>query len=188
MSNSSIPPEAKRVFNGVIFEVWQWQQKMYDGTFKTFEKLKRADTSDAIAIVGDKILIEIQEQPHKGAPFISLPGGRAEIGEDPQIAAQRELIEETGYVTSQWSLLQMIEPSGLMAWKMYTFIARDCEKKQAPNLDSGEKIETQLISFEDLLDLGENPKFRGRHLVPLLLKAKYDPQAREKFHKLLFGK
>ncbi len=37
-------PEAKRVFKGVRFDVYQWKQKRYDGTKATFELIKRADS------------------------------------------------------------------------------------------------------------------------------------------------
>ena len=39
-----IPKDARCVFKGVIFEVWQWEQKMFDGSMATFERIKRPDT------------------------------------------------------------------------------------------------------------------------------------------------
>ena len=39
-----IPPEADRVFRGEIYEVYQWPQKMPDGSVETFEMLRRPDT------------------------------------------------------------------------------------------------------------------------------------------------
>jgi len=32
-----VPEEAKLVFKGIIYDVYQWEQKMFDGTFSTFE-------------------------------------------------------------------------------------------------------------------------------------------------------
>ena len=52
-----IPQQAKKVFKGTIFSVYQWQQKMFDGTFQTFEMLKRAYTIEVIASAGDKIFM-----------------------------------------------------------------------------------------------------------------------------------
>ncbi len=43
-SKQPMPANAKRVFKGVVFDTYQWEQDMYDGTKKTFEKLKRPDT------------------------------------------------------------------------------------------------------------------------------------------------
>ena len=36
-----IPHNAKKVFNGILFDVYQWKQKMFDNSIKTFEMLKR---------------------------------------------------------------------------------------------------------------------------------------------------
>jgi ADP-ribose pyrophosphatase len=69
-----IPKEAKLVFKGVIFDVYQWQQKMFDGSFETFEMLKRPNTVEIIATQGDKILLSHQSQPNK-KDFLSLFGG-----------------------------------------------------------------------------------------------------------------
>ena len=43
-SKQPIPANAKKVFHGVIFDVYQWEQEMFDGTKEIFEKLKRPDT------------------------------------------------------------------------------------------------------------------------------------------------
>ena len=42
-SKQPIPINAKKVFQGIIFDVYQWEQKLFDGTVATFEKLKRPD-------------------------------------------------------------------------------------------------------------------------------------------------
>lgn len=59
------------MFKGVIFDVYQWEQEMFDGTTQTFEKLKRPDTIMVIPVTEDgKIILTEQEQPGK-KPFIS---------------------------------------------------------------------------------------------------------------------
>jgi ADP-ribose pyrophosphatase len=95
---NDLPPDAKLVFKGAIFEVWQWEQKMFDGSTQIFEKVKRPDSADVIAVVGDKIVIETQEQPHR-SPFTCIPGGRCDENENPMDGAKRELLEETGHHT-----------------------------------------------------------------------------------------
>ena len=64
-SKQPIPPHAKRVFKGVIFEVYQWEQEMFDGSVETYEALKRADTAQVIATRRNKILIPLEEQPRR---------------------------------------------------------------------------------------------------------------------------
>ena len=54
---NGIPADAKRVFEGVIFDVYQWQQKMFDGSTETFEVLKRPDSVEVIAIKDGKMVV-----------------------------------------------------------------------------------------------------------------------------------
>lgn len=51
-----IPEDAKLVFKGVIFDVYQWEQEMFDGTYETFEAIKRVGTVQIIPTIGDKAL------------------------------------------------------------------------------------------------------------------------------------
>src|SRR3989344_5876898 len=111
-SQKSIPSNAKMVFRGKLFEVWQWEQKMFDGSVEIFEHLRRPNTAVVVPTVRDKILIEVQEQPHRFKPFLSLPGGKCNWEEDPLAAARRELLEETGYESGDWTLWKELNPVG----------------------------------------------------------------------------
>jgi len=182
-----LPENAKKVFDGKIFEVWQWQQPVYDGSTKTFEALKRPNTAQSIAVVGEKILIIKQEQPHKDKPFLSLPGGRCEGDEDPLMAAKRELLEETGYSSDNWKLWRQQNPYAKIIWTVFTYIAKDCRKTQEPNPDFGEKLETRLYTFDQFIDLAEDTEFYEKELQCHLIKAKYDKRSREELRREIFG-
>ncbi len=183
---SKLPKNAKPVFKGVIFEVWQWRQTMFNRGWETFEMLKRPNTAQAIPVVGDKILILKQKQPNRLKAFYSIAGGRCESGEPPLKAAKRELLEETGYVSGDWRLLKKINPVGKIVWTVYTYIARRCVYKQPPRLDSGEKITSQLMTFDQFLKLADQPNFYEPELVNYLLRARADKKIYNQFHKLLF--
>jgi len=183
----SIPKNAKRVFRGEIFEVWQWQQKMFDGTTETFEKVKRPDTLQIIPVVGRKILIEKQEQPGH-SQFLSLAGGRRDNNESPLQAAKRELLEETGYSSKDWLLFQKEYQLGHVVFTIYTYIARNCFKKNNPNLDSGERITTKFVNFNQFLALSDNKLFRNHDFVNTLLRIKMDSKRKKQFQNLLFKK
>lgn len=187
MIKKKLPGNAKRVFKGEIFEVWQWLQKMFDGSVAIFEMLKRPDTAVVIPVISDKILILRQSQPNK-PNFLSLAGGRCEPGEKPLNTAKRELLEETGYVSRDWKLWREINPVGKMIWTIHTYIARDCLYWQTPRPDAGEKITSKLISYDEFLQLADDPDFYERELVNSMLRARYDKKEYKKFHKLLFNK
>ena len=169
-SNQPLPLHAKKVFQGRLFEVYQWEQEMYDGTKEIFEKIVRPDTITIIPVTVDKkILITKEEQPGI-KPFISFPGGICETREDPLVAAQRELVEETGFVSEKWESLDVVQPYTRMDWAIFTFVAKECKKIGDPSLDAGEKIEVKEITFDDLLSLVLDESFRSKDLSLKILR------------------
>lgn len=166
-----IPAEAQKVFTGVIFDVYQWPQKMFDGSEETFEMLKRANTIEVIAIKDGKICLSHQSQPNK-ADFYSLFGGRAEKGEVPLVTAKRELLEESGLSSENWQLLKTYQPFHKIDWEIYTFIAKDCQKIAEPKLDPGEQIEMMECNFEEFVEVVLSDKYWGNEMVLDILRMK----------------
>ncbi len=181
-----MPPEAKLAFKGVLFDVYQWEQEMFDGSKATFERIKRPDTVIVFPVLPDgKILLTKQEQP-AAPPFIAGAGGRMEAGEDPEAAARREMLEETGYEAGELVLWDAQQPVGKIDWAVYTFIAKGITKVADLNLDAGEKIELYPVSFDEFLEIGTQNNFAEREIVPLILKALTHPKKKDEL-KQLFG-
>lgn len=156
-----IPPQAKKVFEGVIFDVYQWDQEMYDGSIEIFEKLKRADTVTIIATHDDKVYLSRQIQPDRNKYFFSCFGGRVDMGEDPLEAAKRELLEEAGMSSDDWNLLTSDSLISKIDWSTYIYIAKNCQTVAPQKLDNGEKIEIIEMGFEEFLDKIYDEEFRG---------------------------
>ncbi|MBI4253138.1 NUDIX domain-containing protein [Candidatus Uhrbacteria bacterium] len=181
-----LPASARQVFKGEIWEIWQWEQEEFDGSVKIYERAVRADSVTVIPIVGDKILIQHQEQPFRGA-FLSLPGGFRE-DEDPLHDGMRELLEETGHISDEWRHYFTWSPTASkLMWKNHFYIASRCRKIQEMTLDPGEKISLDLISYDDFIALADNPAWRHRDLVPTLLRARYVPEKYRELRNRLFG-
>lgn len=179
VSSQPLPDDAKLVFKGVIFDVYQWQQRMFDGTIATFEKLKRPDTVIVFAVLEDnRILLTKQEQPGK-QPFIGAAGGRVDPGEDVLAAAKRELLEETGYAASDWVLWHAEQPISKIEWAVYVFIAKQTHKMTEQNLDAGEKIQLMPVTFDQLVELGTSSNlsagFYEKEITDILYQARLDP-------------
>jgi hypothetical protein len=78
----SIPDDAKQVFTGKLFNVYQWEQEMFDDSTAIFEALERDDSALIIPVQGNKIYYAKEEQPAR-APFTSVFGGKVDKGEKP---------------------------------------------------------------------------------------------------------
>lgn len=163
MLHKKIPQEARLAYKGKMFEVWEWDQEMFDGTYEVFEMIRRNNSSIIIPITKDGlIIVNYEEQPHRGK-FISLPGGFSEDGEDIDLNAKRELLEETGYTSNEWEMWFENDVLGYskMEWFSYCYIARNCEKTGDTKFDPGEKIETKLLTLDEFINIIQDPLFRN---------------------------
>jgi len=155
-----VPREAEKVFSGKIFDIYHWRQKMFDDSYVTFEMAKRHDTVNILAIHNDRIIAIREKQP--GRDFaVSLPGGRHDNENETELeAAKRELLEETGLSFRKWKLVYCFEPTkstNKIEWLFYLFIAWDFDKGTEQNLDAGEKIELEYLSYDDFLRISSSP-------------------------------
>lgn len=119
-----IPKEATKVFEGRIYDVYQWPQKLFDGSTEIFEMLSRADTVKIIALVNEKELKSLQniknEQmvmddsdqeadnlscdrrkiiiTHQTQPrkdwFYDYPGGRVDAEDESELEAAKRELRE----------------------------------------------------------------------------------------------
>ena len=190
-----IPIKAKSVFKGKIFEVFQWEQELYDGSMTTFEALRRPGTIQIIPTIGDpsmgsgqaKILLSHEEQPNKPLSYAFL-GGRAEEGEEPLVTAKRELLEESGLESDDWELIKTYESEGKIQWDTYLFVARNSKKIAEQNLDAGEKIEVKEVNWDEFLDIVCSEKFWSQDIANDILRMRLDKEKLEEFKRKLFLK
>lgn len=191
--NRSIPPHAKKVYQGNIFSVWEWEQKLYDGTTAIFEATARPDYATVIGVLPDKqILLAYDEQPDRSG-VLTTAGGRVEEGESPEDAARREFLEETGYSIGTLVPFFNYQPSIKTNFWTHMFIGRDLQKTTEPSLDPGERVSLRTFSFDDFIRLGNSDStdisgpIRDWMLRIKLLEAQIDPKKEETLHKLLYG-
>ena len=105
-----------------------------------------------IALTTDNKVI-IAEQFRAGPERImqELPGGMIDPGEDPVEAAQRELLEETGYSSSDIVALGACHGDAYSNNTHWYFLARNCEKIADQMLEEGEDVTVRIISIPELI-------------------------------------
>jgi ADP-ribose pyrophosphatase len=179
-----IPTNAKKVFKGIIFDVYQWEQKQFNGTTKTFEMLKRENSVQVLPVLGDKIIIAEEEQPNLSKRY-GLIGGQANPGEEMLAAAQREMKEEIGYTSEDWVVFRERNLYNKIEWTIACFVAKNCTKTTEPDLDPGERITPILVTFDEFMDVIMSGDFRSKDLTLDILKLHYQGKLDE-FKKMLF--
>jgi len=182
-----MPSDAKSVFKGKVFEVFQWEQELFDGSTATFERLKRNDSVNVIPVTDSgKLVITKQEQPG-GVSFVGALGGVIDKGEEPLDAAMRELREESGYAANEFVLWDAVQPWSKLDWVSYTFIAKGLERKGEMQLDAGEKIELIEVTFDEFIELASKENYRDKEIALKIFGLIKDSEKMEETRKLFLG-
>ena len=177
------------VFDGVIFKIYQWQQKLFDGSTRVYERAITSPSVMIIPVTREGKIVLIYEQKVNSNPKISLPKGFANQNEDIYAAAKRELREETGYSAQEMILYKKTGiVSDYSKWELYFFIAKNCKLDGEPVQRPGEKIlNVELVEFEQFLEVVVQNKLHVPFIEADLVRAYYDAKHRKKLKKLMFG-
>ena len=104
---------------------------------------------------------------------IGLPAGYIEKDEQPTEAAERELLEETGYVAEKFiSLGSFYQDQGCSGAYNHYFLAINCRKVKEQNLDADEFIKYVLVNYDDLNWLIDNNYIKGLNSAYAIEKGK----------------
>ena len=131
-----------------------------DGSTRMCEQiLKNKRNGDAVVIIpitqdGNFVMV-VQSWPNTDETVVvEFPAGMVDEGEEPQVSAERELLEETGYVADHiYELEWHYQDQGCSKAIIRTFIAEGCRKVQEKKLDGGEKLESLEMEYNDILDM-----------------------------------
>lgn len=182
------PPNAKRTFHGHLMDFWQWEQPIYDGTTDIYETVTRPDTVAVIPFLDAKtVLLTRQEQPSKPEPFLDVPGGRVDPGEDLETAVRREMAEETNKTADRWMEWHRLAHRSLFRFEEGLYVATDIRETAAHPAEPDEKIELLPTTWDELVTLCLQRKLRQPNIMLAVLQMEFDPIAKKRLRDWLRG-
>ncbi len=100
----------------------------------------------------NNVVVAEQFRPGPEKILEELPGRGAEAGENIELAAARELHEETGYRVGTIRHLGAVYKDAYSNVESHYFLARDCVKDGGQHTDDGEYINVKEIAIAKLFE------------------------------------
>jgi ADP-ribose pyrophosphatase len=130
-----------------------------DKTIYRDKLVKNGGNGSACIIVpifdNDDVLMVVQPRVFSSrGVLLDFPSGYIEANENIEIAALRELEEETGYkANSIEKIASYYQDEGVSDAIINIFLAKDLERVCEPHLDKDEYLESYITSFDSLDEL-----------------------------------
>jgi len=151
-----------RKINKVVFE-------LPDGKKADYYLKDEGDVAGILAITKNgKVILTEQYRPGPDKILMDLPGGFLDSGERPEVAAGREMLEETGY-KGDLELVGHTIHCAYSTRKKYIFVARNCFKHASAKPEEGEIINVRLVSMGQLRERVRKGQMTDTDLVYLAL-------------------
>lgn len=161
---------SETVFKGALLEVRKDHVLLPDGKESIREYIVHPGAVVILAFLDNgNLLFERQFRYPLRRVFLELPAGKIDPGEAIIDTARRELLEETGYVASEWEYLGQMHPCiGYSDERIEIFMARGLLLTGERELDHNEFLDVVEISPEEAVQAVWNGRITDAKTIAAL--------------------
>ena len=157
------------IYHGKILNLRCDDALLPDGKPCKREIVEHGGGAAVLCVKEGKVAFVRQYRYAYGEEVLEIPAGKLEIGEEPELAAARELEEETGLRAKRLKHLFTLYPSpGYTNEKIYIFEAMDIEEGER-HPDDGEFLSLEYYPVEEALEMIGRGVLRDSKTVSALL-------------------
>lgn len=129
-------------------------KKSVENNSAPYYSIRTRDYVSVLAITRDKAFVLVRQfRPAIEMFTLELPSGHVDEGETPEQSARKELLEETGFVAEEVTLLGTLAPdTGRLDTRLWCFLAPGVSRNPAIKFDAEHGIE-RIIYKKSLRDL-----------------------------------
>ena len=162
------------VFTSPFVTVHRDKVELPDGLqIDDFYTVTVSDAAMIVALTEDNsVLLKSEYRYSCGEELIECPAGTFDKNEtDPLVVAKRELLEETGYKSADWTYLGATrESTSKLTNTMHIFLAKGCFKVSEQHLDKTEHLELIIVPLEKAVDMVMNNEIRCNSSAHAILR------------------
>lgn len=160
--------ERKTIYDTPFLKVYEDKVKLPNGhIINDYSLTKKPDV--VLVIATDKNWNIITEKEYKYAAnkeLLNVPAGHIDENESPIEAAQRELLEETGYSGNEFELVTILyEFPTKDLHKVFVVRARNVQLTNKTNLDITESLNIRLVTKEELKKQIKNKQWENASMI-----------------------
>lgn len=150
----------KELLKTPILSVMETDSTSPEGEKGNYIVMEARDWCAVIPELEDDFLMVKQWRHGSQCLSIEFPGGVIDDGEEPEAAAKRELLEETGYKADELIYLGSVSPNpALFSNHMHYFLARKLIPTGCQDLDSDEYVNYMRIPKKEVIKKMGSPEY-----------------------------